>query len=139
MQNFIVPIIAAISLLSAGASGVNLVKLKISEPLIEGWAVRTTPVRAGEEIRLEWNITKRTDCHGSVGRVWEGSDGFRATEVKRLAALPNTNTETKYRVPTIIPALAPTGVLTLTVKGYYDCKGGRKYWALRPVDMVVIN
>lgn len=139
MQNAFIPVVAAASLLSAGWSGLDLYTEKTTLPIIEGHATRVSPVRAGHDIRLEWNITKRTDCKGVASRVWVGESGFRMTEPQRYASLPKTDTVAKYRFQTRIPNLAPVGELTLNIMGYYDCPKGRKYWSLDPVVLNVVD
>ncbi|PCJ24100.1 MAG: hypothetical protein COA96_10165 [SAR86 cluster bacterium] len=139
MQNLLIPAIAAFSVLSAGWSGVDLYFVKTTPPTIEGYATRVAPVRAGQDIRLEWHITKLTDCPGVASRVWDGEDGFRMTEAQKSTSLPKTKTITKYRFQTRIPNLAPVGELNLSIMGYFDCPDGKKYWSLGPVTLNVVD
>lgn len=139
MHNAIMPALAVFSVLTAGSSAVDLYVSKTTLPIVEGYATRIAPVRAGEDIRLEWNITKRTDCEGVSSRVWAGSNGFRMTESQKSTALPKTNGVEKYRFQTHIPNKAPSGKLTLNIKGYYDCSKGREYWSLSPVTLRVVD
>jgi len=137
MHNLLVPAIAAVSIISTAFSGLNLYEVKISPPVITGWAKRVSPVVAGETIILEWNIRKNTDCAGEAGRVWVGENGFLLSEVQRAATIKKSESVKKYRIQTKIPELAPTGKLILSIKGHYTCESGDKYFTLGPVNLTV--
>ena len=137
MHNLVYGVGMAAGVVLTAWNGVDLVKVHISQPVIEGWSVRMTPVTAGDVELLEWNITKRTSCHGVAGRVWNGEDGFYMVEPMRKTALPMNEEEQTYRIPTEIPRLAPEGDLQLSIKGHYDCDGEMFEYSLGPVELIV--
>ena len=137
MHNLVYGVGMAAGVVLTAWNGVDLVKVHISPPLIEGWSVRMTPVTAGDVELLEWNITKRTSCPGVSSRVWNGEDGFYMVEPMRKTALPMNEEEQTYRIPTEIPRLAPEGDLQLSIKGHYDCDGEMFEYSLGPVELIV--
>ena len=137
MHNTAYALVLASSIALTAWNGVDYVSDAITPPVIEGWAERKAPVIAGETIRLEWHIIKRTECEGVVGLIWAGENGFRMSEPIRAASLPMTHVETAYRFSTKIPGLAPVGDLELFIKGWYDCPHGKEYYSLGPVELIV--
>lgn len=137
MHNLVYGVGMAFGLVLTAWNGLDLVKEHISKPLVEGWAVRMTPVTAGDVELLEWVIIKRTDCPGVTGRVWNGEDGFYMVEPLRKTALPMNEEKQTYRISTEIPSLAPAGYLQLTIKGHYDCGGDVTEYTLGPVELIV--
>ena len=137
MHNTLAVVLAVASLGFATITGVETAVKYTQPPSIEGYASRSSPVRAGETIRLEWNILKRRDCPGGFSRVWEGENGFRLVEANRHSSMPRTKEYKRYRIPTEIPSLAPVGRLDLYINGEYNCPDGVQYYSLGPVNLIV--
>lgn len=113
---------------------------RVFPPVIEGRGWHDDPVTPGETALVTWQIAKRTGCPGENWRVWFGADGFAMTEAVVPTTLPMTDDLRTYQIPTLIPAQAPEGQLTLEVHGYYQCIGSpRVNWELGPVEFIVIE
>lgn len=107
-------------------------------PPIEGTGYVEGPVRAGGHAIVHWEIAKRTDCPGSVARVWAGENGFYMVEPLGNTAMPQSPAFVEYNIQTDIPELAPPGAISLTVVGEYTCVGSEpEPFTLGPVEMVV--
>lgn len=109
----------------------------IRGPLIEGVGSVDGPVRAGEVALVHWVITKRTDCPGESSRVWSGADGFYLADPMRATGLPMGDLQRS--IQTTIPSAAPSGPLTLTIRGRFDCLFGAVPFRLAPVQMDVVD
>lgn len=130
--------LAGLSMTVLGVSAVRVPLEKMTPPPVEGHAVVSAPVRAGETITVPWQITKRVNCTGVSGRVWAGEKGFSMTEPLRPTSLPAIGKPVRHNIQTTIPELAPPGHLVLRVAGYFDCPGNtRLWWEIGPVTMVV--
>ncbi|MDE0590409.1 hypothetical protein OU789_10770 [Halocynthiibacter sp. C4] len=116
-----VMVTAVASSVVAATSVAKLTESAILVPYIEGEGVVESPVTAGEDILVVWNLHKRTECPGTNRRVWRGEDGFLLFEPVGKTTLPATSEPVTYRVQTHIPDLAPPGRLTLTIDGEYKC------------------
>lgn len=121
----------------AALTGLDTARQWVAPMPIEGWAERKTPVMPGQVIRLEWHLTKHVDCPGYASRVWQGENGFYLTETQRATALPSSESEVTYRIPTLIPNLAPSGYLGLSIIGHFDCPEGKRYYTIGPVELHV--
>ena len=139
MHNIVYGAITAGGIAVASLSGIGIVSDKMSEPPIEGYASRVTPVVAGQPILAYWNILKRTKCPGASSRVWNGEGSFSMVEPLRKTTLKGNEVWTKYRIQTDIPSLAPVGGLDLYIKGYYDCGDGPIEFTLGPLELVVVS
>lgn len=107
-------------------------------PPIEGsGVVQGTPI-PGSPVLVEWSIVKRTDCPGKNSRVWDGQNGFHLTEELRATGLPTSEERRLYEIQTAVPAMAPPGDMTLTIRGYYLCPGASEVWfKMGPVEMEI--
>lgn len=124
--------------LLAIASAFDAVTVLTSPAPIEGVGYYTAPVSAGETVIVDWQITKRVDCPGFTGRVWEGENGFFLAEPLQPTALPMGTITPK--IPTAIPPQAPIGDLRLTIKGAFDCEGREEiHFSLTPVKFKVMG
>lgn len=136
-------VVAAVCGCTIAASAVS-VGLDVNEMLqpapIEGTGSVSGPVVANSTAMVEWTLTKRTDCTGQSARVWSGAEGFYMVEPYRVTAIPRTEAETAFRIPTEIPKQAPAGLLELRIIGYYECEPGqRDHFTLGPVTLEVIE
>jgi len=132
------PIAVAASVAVASLNTASLINKAGTPPPIEGSAAYNDPVRPGENIRVTWEIFKRTECDGELSRVWRGEDGFHLAEVRREAALPKTEGVQIFNIQTHIPDLAPPGRLELEIHGSYYCNQRRDF-TLGPVVFEVIE
>lgn len=130
---------AVLALSAAGLAAVSsrdAVVTVMTPTMIEGRGSVSDPVQAGERVLVTWVIDKRTQCPGLTSRVWHGEGGFQLTEPVQIAALPEGSGT--YQIETAVPALAPSGDLTLTIKGHFECPGAAPIaFALEPVVMEV--
>lgn len=109
----------------------------LSPPLISGSGYVETKAKAGDDVMVNWVITKRTDCPGASSRIWSGEGGFHLSEVMQATSIPQNNDAQRYVVPTSVPEMAPDGKLTLKIKGYFDCQDKEREWfTLGPVVIV---
>ena len=138
VTNTILPMVAVLSVVSAGS---NLARIAVEgalPPPIEGQGWVDAPVIAGENVIVSWDIIKRTDCPGENARSWEGANGFQLRDAWGPTTLPTSDRVQQYEIQTHIPEEAPTGELLLRIVGYYQCPGAeRRDFALGPVVMEV--
>lgn len=131
---------AALSWAIVLVSGSELViKSSIPAP-IEGGGIAPESVKPGHAVIVDWKIIKRTDCKGQNSRVWNGMNGFHMTEGFQPTTLPTSGNWREYHVETLIPQLAPSGNLSLSIVGFYQCPGSAKQeFELGPVVMKVVR
>jgi hypothetical protein len=137
MANILFAAVMSTSLALTAWDGADYVNSKITPPPIEGWATRVTPVTAGDTVLIYWNIIKLTDCPGASSRVWHGENSFYMVEPLRKTSFRVSHIETKYRISTEIPSLAPEGDLLFSIEGYYDCPDERIEYSIGPVELIV--
>ena len=132
-------IIAAYSLTAAAVTGVRQHIEDGLPKVIEGTAVAQRQVHAGETVPVRWSIIKREDCPGENARIWNGADDMFIAEPMRASSLPASEFPKTYVIPTEIPAMAVPGPLSMSIKGYFDCKGRDRIWfELGPVRFEVM-
>ena len=143
-MNFMVEIGLPVATITGAAMLLHDASAFIAErafpPLIEGAGVVHHAVQTGETVLVDWTITKRTSCPGENARMWQGEDGFRATEPRQATNLPPFDGPRRYLIETEIPAIAPPGDLELRIVGHFQCVGGpRVNFELGPVHMEVVE
>ena len=135
----ILPLGAAIAVGVAALQGVETAHDVLTPPAIEGFGVYADPVSPGDEVLVDWTITKRVDCPGSTSRVWFGEGGFQLTEKVQRTVLP-VSKDRHYAIPTMIPTLAPHGKLDLYIDGEMKCPDEEaEHFKIGPVTFEVTN
>ena len=135
----LIPATAILSMVLAGLSTVQVSTTHLA-PAIDGYAHAPSVVRAGDVVPVTWTVTRRTDCPADAANIWVGQSDFRLDEAVQTATWPAMRAPSVSAVPTLVPAKAPEGTLTLTVEGTYTCPGQPSVaYKLGPVEMLVVR
>ncbi len=135
----LIPATAVLSMALAGLSTVQVATTAFA-PAIEGYAHAPSTVRPGDVVPVTWTISRRTDCPAEAANIWVGRSDFRLAEATHPGRWPVARAPTVQLVPTLVPALAPNGLLTLTIEGSYTCPGQPAVdYKLGPVEMMVVR
>jgi hypothetical protein len=135
----LMPTVAVLSMVYAGLSTVKATTT-VFAPAIEGHAQAPVSVRPGDVIPVTWTVTRRTDCPAEAANIWVGQSDFLLAEATHKGRWPLARAPIVAVVPTMVPALAPEGLLTLTIEGSYTCPGQPSVnYSLGPVEMMVVR